>query len=234
MADDLRYLIDLVKEASLMITDEFIVKAKDDQGDLVTNFDLAIEKFMIEKLNEKYPNFDIISEEYNSDKALTDNCFTIDPIDGTINFAHNIPIWAIQIAMIKEGNVVASVIYAPKLDELYYADSNGAYLNGLPIHVNSIPPRNGLYCIEGNGGAFKNNDNFLPRNYRDFHCASLSFAYVACGRLNGIIFNFHTYWDYVPGMYLIKQAGGITYDEANRHLAANNEEYLSLLKANIN
>ena len=135
--------------------------------------------------------------------------------------------------MIKEGKTVAAVIYAPKLDELYYADSNGAFLNGLPIHVNNLPARSGLFCIEGNGGYFKEDENFLARNHRDFHCASLSFAYVAKGSLNGIAFHFNSYWDYVPGIYLIKQAGGVILDQENLHLACNNKEYLELLKQSV-
>ena len=114
MCDDLKFLIDVVKGASLLITDEFEVKAKDEKGDLVTNFDYEIEKYIIDKIQEKYPNFSIISEEYNSDKQLSENCFTIDPIDGTINFANNIPLWAIQIACIKNKKTCAAVIYLPK------------------------------------------------------------------------------------------------------------------------
>ena len=123
MSDDLLYLIDVAKEASKLITSDFEVKAKGDKGDLVTNFDLEVEDFIITKLKDKYPNFDVVSEEYNSEQALTENCFVVDPIDGTINFANNIPIWAIQVAMIKNNEVTAAVIYSPKLDELYCADN---------------------------------------------------------------------------------------------------------------
>ena len=129
MSSELKFLIELVKGASLLIDDEFEVKAKDDNGDLVTNFDYEIEKYIIDKIKEKYPNFSIVSEEYNNKEGLADNCFTIDPIDGTINFAHNIPLWGIQVACIKNKKTCAAVIYLPKLDELYYADENGAFLN---------------------------------------------------------------------------------------------------------
>ena len=95
MSEDLKFLIDVVKNASFLINDELEVKAKDDKGDLVTNFDYAIEKYLIEKIKEKYPDFSIISEEYNNNNELTENCFTIDPIDGTINFANGIPLWGI-------------------------------------------------------------------------------------------------------------------------------------------
>ena len=88
MSEEIVFLIEVVKEANSLITPDFEVKAKGNDGDLVTNFDLEIENFIIEKLKEKYPNFDIVSEEYNSNKGITKNCFVIDPIDGTVNFAN--------------------------------------------------------------------------------------------------------------------------------------------------
>ena len=78
---------------------------------LVTDLDWEIEQFLIGKIRESYPDFDIVSEEYNTNNEVTDNCFIIDPIDGTINFANKLPLWGIQIACIKDGKRVASVIY---------------------------------------------------------------------------------------------------------------------------
>ena len=124
MNKELKFLIDIVKEASKLITEEFEVKAKDNKGDLVTNFDFEVEQFMINEIKKAYPNFNIVSEEFNSNEGLTDNCFTIDPIDGTVNFANNIPLWGIQVACVKNGKTVAAVIYLVKLDELYYADED--------------------------------------------------------------------------------------------------------------
>lgn len=97
MSNELKFLIDLVKGASLLINDEFEIKVKDENGDLVTNFDYEIEKYIMNIIKENYPNFSIISEEYNSKEGLTDNCFTIDPIDGTINFAHKVPLWEFKL-----------------------------------------------------------------------------------------------------------------------------------------
>ncbi|MBO4880642.1 MAG: hypothetical protein J5555_03070, partial [Firmicutes bacterium] len=143
MTEDLLFLIDAVKEAAAMITDDFEVNAKDDDGDLVTNFDYEIEKCLIDKLRSRYPGFSIVSEEYNADEALTDDCFTIDPIDGTVNFANRIPLWGIQIACIRDGKPCASVIFLPKMDELYCADETGAFLNGERIRVNGKDLKNG-------------------------------------------------------------------------------------------
>ena len=231
MSNDLLYLIDVVKEASRLITADFEVKAKGDKGDLVTNFDLEIEDFIITKLKEKYPNFDVVSEEYNSENGLTENCFVIDPIDGTINFANNIPIWAIQVAMIKNNEVTAAVIYSPKFDELYCADNSGAYLNNNKIQVNKLDTYNGLYVIDGTN-KFDMQQKILDENphLRCYYSAALEYAWVACGKISGIAFLKDTLWDYVPGEYIVKQAGGVTYNESNLHIAANTNEFLEMLK----
>lgn len=230
MSTELKFLIKLVKEASDLITDEFEVKSKDEKGDLVTNFDYEIEKYIIDKIKLEYPNFSIVSEEYNSKENLADNCFTIDPIDGTINFAHNIPLWGIQVACIKDKKTCAAVIYLPKLNELYYADENGAFLNDKPISVNKLDTKRGLYTIEGPGnilGEFKMKE--ISSNYRDFHCAAVNFAYVACGKLSATNFVWDTLWDYIPGQFIVEQAGGIIYNDTKMHIAANNKNFLQIL-----
>lgn len=230
MSKELEFLINVVKEASAMITDDFVVKAKDDKGDLVTNFDYEIEKFISENIEANYPDFSIVSEEFNSGNELTENCFTIDPIDGTVNFAHGVPLWAIQTACIKNGKTCAAVIYVPKLNELYYADENGAYLNGEKIHVNDATPDKGLYIIEGAGsmqGEYKMKS--INRHYRDFHCTAIDFAWCAVGRISAVNFVYNSYWDYIPGMYLVEKAGGVTYNAYKNHIAANTKEYLDVM-----
>lgn len=233
MTKELEFLIRTVKGASLLITDEFEVKAKDDKGDLVTNFDYEVEQFIIDAIKKEYSDFDIISEELNTNNKLTDNCFTIDPIDGTINFAHHVPLWAIQVACIKDGKTCAAVIYLPKLNELYYADENGAFLNDKKISVNKMTVDRGLYSIEGPDNVFSEYKiKKINRNYRDFHCAAINFAFVASGRLSATNFTWKTLWDYVPGMYIVEKAGGVIYNDEKFHIAANTNEFLQLLLDN--
>ena len=233
MSKDLEFLIKLVKEASLLITDDMHIKAKDDKGDLVTNFDYAIEKFIIENIKKEYPDFSIISEEFNSENKLTENCFTIDPIDGTINFANGIPLWAIQVACIKDGKTVAAVIYMPKLNELYSADENGAFLNGNSIHVNDLDIRHGIYNVEGPGSLLgKIKMRKFNTHARNFYSAAVNFAWTACGKLSGTSFVWHTLWDYVPGQFIVEKAGGVIYNNDMVHIAANNSEVLEVLIQN--
>lgn len=231
MSEDLKFLIDVVKGASLLITDEFKINAKGNNGDLVTNFDFEIEKYIIDKIKQNYPDFSVVSEEYNSEKELTDNCFTVDPIDGTINFAHNIPLWGIQVACIRDKKTCAAVIYIPKMNELFYADEDGAYLNDEPIKVNSFDSRKGLYSVEGPNrlpGQVKMKQ--INPHCRDFFCAAINYAWVACGRLSATIFRKDSLWDYVPGQYIVEKAGGVIYNDSGAHIAANNNEFLQVIK----
>ena len=231
MNKELKFLIDTVKEASKLITEEFEVKAKDNKGDLVTNFDYEVEQFIINEIKREYPNYTIVSEEFNSNKELTDNCFTIDPIDGTINFANNIPLWGIQVACVKNSKTIAAVIYLVKLNELYYADETGAYLNGNKIEVNSLEDKNAIYVVEG-PGKFDANvyQEKSSRNKRDLWSSSVDFAWTACGRISAVNLIGNTAWDYVPGQFIVKQAGGVIYNDEKNHIAANNKKMLENMK----
>ena len=231
MTNELKFIIDTVKEASKLITEEFEVKTKDDKGDLVTNLDYEVEQLIMNAIKKEYPDFNIVSEEFNTDEGLTDNCFTIDPIDGTINFANNIPLWGIQVACVKSGKTIASVIYLVKLDELYYADETGAYLNGNKIKVNDLKGKNAIYVIEGPGKFnVKIYQEKNSRNKRDLWSSAVDFAWTACGRISAVNSLSNTVWDYVPGQYIVKQAGGVIYNDEKNHIAANNKKLLEDMK----
>ncbi|PIZ00633.1 hypothetical protein COY62_01695 [bacterium (Candidatus Howlettbacteria) CG_4_10_14_0_8_um_filter_40_9] len=225
----LKFLVEIVKEASALVTDKFEVSQKGDAFDLITNLDVEIEEFLIKKINAQYPDFRIVSEEKNSNHSVTENCFIIDPIDGTINFTNNLPLWGIQIACVI--NSEAAVIYLPKMNELYYADKSGAYLNGIKIATNVVPIKNTLYSIDGT--------NNLPimekmRPYssgrRNLGAVCVSMAFVSCGRLHGALFRSDKPWDYLPGLCIAKMAGATICDEPGFHGAAMNEEFLNILK----
>ena len=221
----IEFLKDLVYRASKLITDEVVIKAKDDKGDLVTNFDYEIENFMCAEIKKNYPNFDIISEEFNSKGQLSRNCFVLDPIDGTVNFSHKFPLWGIQIACIREGEVCASVIYLPKFEEMYWADETGCYMNDKKIQVNNYSYDKNLISVEGrNRLQIMANMERLNRNVRGIYSSSVSFSYVASGIFGGVILIQDSAWDYIPGQYLVKQAGGFILNEKSFHIASNNKE----------
>lgn len=233
MNKEAEFLKRVVTEASKLITEEFEVKAKDDKGDLVTNFDYEIEKFIIDEIKKEYPDFDIVSEEFNSNGKLTKNCFVIDPIDGTINFANKLPEWVIQVACVKDGETQAAAIYAPKFNEFYLADEAGAYLNGKEIHVNNLAVKKSIYQIDGKSRAQAIMRMYpYTRNFRNVGCAGIGYAYVAAGRYGGMIFRNETAWDYVPGMYIAKQAGAYIIEKPECYIAANTKEFAELLEQN--
>ena len=233
MSEDLKFLIDVVRNASFLINDELKVKAKDDKGDVVTNFDYAIENYIIGRINNEYPEFSIISEEYNNKNELTENCFTIDPIDGTINFANGIPLWGIQVACIKNYKTCAAVIYLPQLDEFYYADENGAFMNDKPISVNKTGINKGIYTIEG-PEKFNIINKIFPinKNVRFFWCSAVNYTWIASGKISAACYIGENLWDYVPGQYIVEKAGGVIYNSKRTHIAVNNEAFLNLLKDN--
>ena len=228
---EIEFLKRIVNEANKISERSFEVHSKGGENDLVTNLDLEIEKYLIDEIKENYPGFDIVSEEFNTNGKFSDNCFIIDPIDGTINFANNLPLWGIQVACRKNGETIASVISFPRINELYYADITGAYLNDKKISANEVPIKNTLYAIDGN-----NNLPCMQRmrkyssNRRNFGGVCVSMAFVASGRIHGAVFRSNKPWDYEPGLFICKMAGAKVKSIDGFHAAAMNQEFLDILE----
>ena len=231
MIKETKFLIGIVKKANKISEEQFETNQKGAENDLVTNLDLRIEEFLINEIKKKYPDFDIVSEELNTNNEVTDNCFIIDPIDGTINFANNLPLWGIQVCMRKDGRTVSSVISLPRINELYYADETGAYLNNKKIFINEVPIKNALYSIDGN-----NNLPSMQRmrkyssNRRNFGGLCVSLAFTAAGRIHGAVFRSDKPWDYEPGLFLCQMAGAKIKSIPGFHAAAMNQEFLNVLE----
>lgn len=226
-----QFLRDLVKKANHLVTDKFDTMNKDGENDLVTNLDFEIEKFLIEEIKRQYPNFDIVSEEFHTNHKITENCFIIDPIDGTINFANHLPLWGIQVACRKNGKTIASVISLPSINEFYYADETGAYLNDNKISVKEVPIKNALYSIDGNNNlpSMKRMRKYSS-NRRNFGGVCVSMSFVASGRIHGAVFRSDNPWDYEPGLYICKMAGACIKSMDGFHAAAMNQEFLEILE----
>lgn len=228
---EIDFLKRIINEANEISKKRFEVYSKGGENDLVTNLDLEIEKYLINEIKENYPEFDIVSEEFNTNGTVTDNCFIIDPIDGTINFANNLPLWGIQVACRKNGKTIASVISFPRINEFYYADETGAYLNDKQISINEVPIKNTLYAIDGN-----NNLPCMQRmrkyssNRRNFGGVCVSMAFVASGRIHGAVFRSDKPWDYEPGLFICKMAGAKIKSIDGFHAAAMNQEFLDILE----
>ena len=174
--------------------------------DFVTNSDIKSEKIIIDELKKARPNYSIISEENGSEiNKDKDNTWIIDPIDGTINFLHGIPHFAISIALKKNDEIVSGLIFDPIKNEMFYAEKDcGAFFNNQRIRVSKKNLIND--CLFVTGGKQKKEID-LP--YRKTGCAALDMAYVASGRYDGYFQKNLNLWDIAAGVIIIKEAGGV-------------------------
>src|SRR5210317_934873 len=174
--------------------------------DFVSNADIKAEKIIIEELKKAKPNYSILSEENGYDEQKDKkNTWVIDPIDGTINFLHGIPHFAISIALKSNDEIISGLIFDPIKNEMFYAEkNNGAFLNNHRIKVSKKNELNN--CLFATGGKTKQEPD-LP--YRKSGCAALDMAYVAAGRYDGYFQHDLNLWDIAAGIILVKEAGGV-------------------------
>ena len=198
------------KASKILIRDfgeiEKLQVSKKGPSDFVTNSDLRVEKIIIEELKKAKPNYSVISEENgienNKDK---NNTWIIDPIDGTINFLHGIPHFAISIALRSNNEIVSGLIFDPIKNEMFFAEKdNGAFFNNQRIRVSQKNELNN--CLFATGGKVNKEPNL---SYRKSGCAALDMAYVAAGRYDGYFQYNLNLWDIAAGIVLVKEAGGM-------------------------
>ena len=174
--------------------------------DFVTNTDIKVEKILIEELTKSKKNFTILSEEtgFIKNKDIK-NIWIIDPIDGTSNFLHGIPHFAISIALQSNNEIVSGLIFDPIKNEMFYAEkNNGAYLNNKRIRVSKKKDLN--KCLFATNGKKYKNTNLHNRKSGS---AALDMAYVAAGRYDGYFQENLNLWDIAAGIILVKEAGGM-------------------------
>jgi len=197
-------------------------------SDFVSNADTKAENIIIKELIKAKKNYSIIGEECGSIKNKdTDNVWIIDPIDGTINFLHGIPHFAISIALKSNNEIVSGLIYDPIKDEMFYAEkNNGAFFNNKRIKVSR--KKEIKNCLFATGGKDKIGVNLSTRKSGS---AALDMAYVAAGRYDGYFQNNLNLWDIAAGIIIVKEAGGIVN---NINLSQNNDIKLRAANSNIN
>ena len=210
-------------------------------ADFVSNADTKAEKIIIEELTKSKRNYSIISEESglidNNDK---ENYWVIDPIDGTINFLHGIPHFAISIALQSKNEIISGLVYDPIKNEMFYAEkNNGAYFNNQRIRVSNKKKLEN--CLFGTGDEGIEKLNFSKNiKTRNLGSAALDMAYVASGRLDGYFQKNLHLWDIASGIILVKEAGGIINDidvnkyDVERVFASNSEIKEKLVENLIN
>ena len=211
ISSNLNIMIKASEKASKVIIRDFgeiekLQVSKKSPTDFVTNTDIRVEKIIIEELKKARPNFSLLSEESGEENNKdNNNTWIIDPIDGTVNFLHGIPHFAISIALRSENEIVSGLIFDPIKNEMFFAEkNNGAFFNNHRIRVSK---KNNI-----NDCLFATNDKIITEldfPNRKSGCAALDMAYVAAGRYDGYFQKNLNIWDIAAGIVLIKEAGGI-------------------------
>ena len=211
ISSNLNIMIKASEKASKVIIRDFgeiekLQVSKKSPTDFVTNTDIKVEKIIIEELKKARPNFSLLSEESGEENNKDNkNTWIIDPIDGTVNFLHGIPHFAISIALRSENEIVSGLIFDPIKNEMFFAEkNNGAFFNNHRIRVSK---KNNI-----NDCLFATNDKIITEldfPNRKSGCAALDMAYVAAGRYDGYFQKNLNIWDIAAGIVLIKEAGGI-------------------------
>ena len=222
-------------------------------GDFVTTSDKRVEKIIFDELQKARPDHSILSEE--AGEIIKDKSFKwiIDPIDGTANFLHGIPHFAISIGLEHNGEIICGIIYDPIKDEMFLAEKgNGSYLNNQRIRVSSRPKLKDCIVFTGGPKHDAKNREIALEEYKKFSSkvlipirkmgsAALDMAYVAAGRCDGFWQRNLHYWDIAAGIIIVKEAGGFVSDfngnaefiEKKTILATNtriNKEMMEVLK----
>jgi len=207
-------------------------------GDFVTKTDKKVEKIIIEELEKARPKYGFIAEESGERKNESEINWVIDPIDGTSNFMHGIPHFAISIALEKNGEVISGIVCDPIKNETFYAEKGrGAYLNNRRIRVSSRKSLDeviGLYgcppMIKIDGNKFfdqiKKASSQIHK-LRNYGSAALDFAYVAAGRADFAWYDHLNYWDYAAGKIILLEAGGTITDFAGKSFVKQKETFIS-------
>jgi myo-inositol-1(or 4)-monophosphatase len=200
----------------------YTITSKEGRHNLVTEYDQKVEELIIKFIKKHFPDHGFLAEEgTSSEKASTEGIqWVIDPIDGTVNFAHNIPFFCVSIAACFQGSPLSGVVYNPMTHELFVAEKNlGAYLNGNPLQVSKVALLPDAILATGFPYNAHQNpsgciDHFikfarLGVPIRRLGSAALDLAYVAAGRFDGFWeVSLHP-WDFAAGKLLIEEAGGL-------------------------
>jgi myo-inositol-1(or 4)-monophosphatase len=216
ISPNLNLMIKACEKASRVIIRDFgelenLQVSKKGPKDFVTKTDKRVEKIIIEELSKSKKNYSFITEE--TGKIINKNkdiYWIIDPIDGTTNFLHGIPHFAISIALKINKEIISGLIFDPIKNEIFYAEkNNGSFFNNNRVRVSNKSNLDDCLFATNNEGIKSIFPNF---NLRNTGCAALDLAYVGCGRFDGYFHNHINIWDVAAGKIIIEEAGGKVND----------------------
>ena len=214
ISSNLNVMIKAVEKASKLVIRDFgevekLQISKKGPRDFVTKTDKRVESIIIEELSNTKKNYSFLSEEIGKIKNKDEeNIWIIDPIDGTTNFLHGIPHFAICIALQSNKEIVRGLIFDPIKDEMFFAEKNkGSYLNNQRLRVSKKNVIDDCLFSSNHDGV-----KFSNLNIRYTGCAALDLAYVAAGRFDGFFHNDINIWDVAAGSLMVREAGGVVND----------------------
>lgn len=228
---------------------ELKIERKSSSIDLVTQIDTEAEKIIVDSIRKKYPDHTILGEEGGESSTASPFRWIIDPLDGTVNFTHGLPIYCVSIGVEHNGTLIAGVVYDPNNGELYTAErGKGAYLNGERIHVSDTGKLIESVLITGFPYDIHKNPDYAIERFIDFltqaqairrlGSAAIDLCYIAAGRADGFWEVFLKPWDIAAGILLVEEAGGKVTDfngnpidvHSPRVLATNSTVHDQMLK----
>lgn len=219
-------LIEIIQEAGNIMVEgqqkNIKIDSKSTINDLVTEYDVKVENHIISRIQETYPDHNIITEESDGYNENGEYTWIIDPIDGTVNYAHHIPFFCCSIGIMHNNNMILGAVFNPITKELFHAiKGHGSYLNDQPIHVSnqssftqSLLVTGFSYTATQSPFTFPLFEKIVGQNIpiRRLGSAALDLAYIACGRLDGFWEEGLKPWDIAAGYLLVREAGGIVTD----------------------
>lgn len=213
---------EIAREAGKLIVtylqgDRMQARAKGEK-DVVTAADTASESLITTRIRELFPHDGVVAEEGTEAHSSSGRRWYIDPVDGTLNFAHRVPIWCVSLSLFDGDGPLLGVIHDPIRDETFTAlRGNGAYLNGHAIRTSGVvSPEDAFvhltidFNTESLWLGLQDIRSIAPRvlRTRNIGSAALALAYLACGRFDAMVHRYAHTWDYGAGVLLIEEAGG--------------------------
>jgi myo-inositol-1(or 4)-monophosphatase len=227
MNEYLEVAIEAAREAGAMLRETFALPKNityKGEVDLVTESDKRAEALILGRLRKHFPSHDVVAEEGTGSEAGAKYCWHVDPLDGTTNFAHGYPCFAVSIGLIENGEPLAGVVFDPVANEMFTAvRGEGAHLNGKPIHVSAIETLSQSLVATGFPTHQRKNSanmdyywEFTLRTHgvRRDGSAALDLCSVAAGRFEAFWEFRLNSWDTAAGILLVREAGGKVTDLA--------------------
>lgn len=228
----------LVKEG---FSQEFEISHKDGINNLVTTIDKASEELIVNTIKAHFPDHGFVGEEFGNENEDAEYKWIIDPIDGTVNFAHRVPLCCVSIALARNEEVIMGAVYNPMMNELFFAEKGkGAFLNDQPISVSAKSTIQNAFLVTGFPYHFPETKEhpvdifakIVKQGYpvRRLGSAALDLCWVACGRFDAFWeFNLQA-WDIAAGYLLVEEAGGKVTNFSNQPYSIWDKESLATNK----